>query len=215
MSIHERFRDPQHVSELFPGEGAHDRSQLFAGTGGRSVPALHQCRDGAVQVRVSGHGKASLFPGHFFPEVRPRRREAQRSGERRQNGPASHLFRDARELLLRRLFQAGRDRVRMGAARPQDGARPGQALGHRAQERRRGLRHLAGRDRASARAHHPSRRQGQLLGHGRHRALRPVLRDHLRPGSGSRLRETGVQDWGVRMRPVSGDMEPRVHAVQS
>ena len=52
--------------------------------------------------------------------------------------------------------------------------------------RRGGARLLAG---ARARRPHPrARRQGQLLGHGRHRPLRPVLRDPLLPGRRAPLR---------------------------
>ncbi len=44
----------------------------------------------------------------------PRGRQAQRSGRSRENGEASHVFRDARQFFVRRLFQAGRDKTRVG-----------------------------------------------------------------------------------------------------
>ena len=47
-------------------------------------------------------------------EVRPRRRQAQRSGKRRLHQSAPHLLRDAGEFLLRRLLQEGCDRVCLG-----------------------------------------------------------------------------------------------------
>ena len=53
-------------------------------------------------------------------------------------------------------------------------------LGHRPRQRRRGRGDLARRGRLPAGAH-PAPRQGQLLGDGRHRPVRPVLGDLLRP----------------------------------
>jgi hypothetical protein len=72
---------------------------------------------------------------------------------------------------------------------------PGQAVGHRLSRGRRGLRDLeqgGGRARRAHRAHR--RQQGrplhvrQLLDDGRHRPLRPLYRDLLRPRPGHRWR---------------------------
>ena len=67
-------------------------------------------------------------------------------------------------------------------------AAPSKLLGHRLHRRRRGLRHLDQGDRPAARARGAHRRQQgrqvpvrQLLDDGRHRPLRPLLRDLLRP----------------------------------
>ena len=66
---------------------------------------------------------------------------------------------------------------------------------------------------------HPrARREGQLLGDGRHRPLRPLLRDPLLPGQRAALPDRGggrrVPGRRVRVRPLARDLEPRVHAVR-
>ena len=95
----------------------------------------------------------------------------------------------------------------------------GQALGHRLCRGRRGLRHLARRDRPAGRADRAHRRQqgralrvGQLLDDGRHRPVRPVQRDLLRPRPRDRGRPARLSRRG--RRPLHRDLEQRVHAVQ-
>ena len=61
-------------------------------------------------------------------------------------------------------------------------------------------------------AHHPDRDERQFLGDGRHRPVRPMLRDFLRPrrpypGRTARLARR-------RRRPVHRDLESRLHAVR-
>ena len=56
------------------------------------------------------------------PEVRAGGRQAQRPRERRPHRAPPHVLRDARQLLVRRLLQARRDRVRLGV--PHAGPRP-------------------------------------------------------------------------------------------
>ena len=99
---------------------------------------------------------------------------------------------------FRRLFQARRDPLCLGIA--DQGLRPaqGQAVGHGLPGRRRSLRHLGPGDRRADRAHRAHRRQQgralrvrQLLADGRHRPLRPVLRDFLRPRPGHLGRPSG------------------------
>ena len=82
----------------------------------RPDAALHQLRHGAVQGRLPRAGQASLHPRGELPALPARRRQAQRSRERRLHGAPSHVLRDARQLQLRRLLQARRDPVRLGAA---------------------------------------------------------------------------------------------------
>ena len=72
------------------------------------------------------------------------------------------------------------------------------------------------------RARQPGRgpgRQGQLLGHGRHRPLRPVQRDPLPPGRRRPLRRGGgrppLPGPGLRLRSLDRDLEPGVHAVRA
>ena len=99
-------------------------------------------------------------------------------------------------------------------------------LGHRRQPadrhglhgRRRRLRPLEEGRRADRRPHPAPGREGQLLGHGRHGAVRSVLGGPLPPGRSPAVRRgggrAGLPGTGLRVRPVAGDLEPRLHAVQ-
>ena len=64
----------------------------------------------------NGRGGAAPPPGVHLPEVHPHRRHR----EHRQDRPPRHLLRDAGQLLLRRLFQAGGHRLVLGV--PDQGA---------------------------------------------------------------------------------------------
>ncbi len=95
----------------------------------------------------------------------------------------------------------------------------GQAVGDRVHRRRRGLRHLDEGDRRACRARRAHRRQQgcevrerQLLADGRHRAVRTLLRDLLRPRARGVRRPAGIAR--RRRRPLHRDLEPRVHAVR-
>ena len=61
------------------------------------------------------------------------------------------------------------------------------------------------------RAHRAHGREGQLLGHGRHWAVRTVLGNPHRPGSGPRHRPRGRAR--RRGRPLPRIVEPGVHAI--
>ena len=89
---------------------------VLAGPGQRPHPALHQRRHEPVQGRLPRRREPRLLPRHHLAEVRPRRRQAQRPRKRRLHPPPPHLLRDARQLQLRRLLQARRHRLRLGAA---------------------------------------------------------------------------------------------------
>ena len=82
----------------------------------RPDAALHQLRHGAVQGRVPRAGEAPVRARDDVAALRARRRQAQRPRERRLHRAPSHVLRDARQLQLRRLFQARRDPLRVGAA---------------------------------------------------------------------------------------------------
>ncbi len=169
---------------LLSGPGAPRGAQLLAGARRRSDPALHQRRDGAVQAHLPGAGAARLSPGGHLSEVRPRGRQAQRP---RAGGPdqaAPHLLRDARQLLLRRLLQARRDRASPGSSSPSPsylGLPPDRlwvTVHHTDDEARSLWREISG---LPATADLRSGRQGQLLADGRHRAVRALLGDLRRP----------------------------------
>ena len=146
----------------------------------RSDAAVHQRRDGAVQAHLPRRRAPRLPARGHLPEVRARRRQAQRP---RAGGPhhaAPHLLRDAGQLLLRRLLQARRDRVRLGVRHQPGVARhpAGAAVRHGAPDRRRRRASSGGRSPGSAEEPHlRPRRQGQLLADGRHGPVRAVLRD--------------------------------------
>ena len=84
----------------------HVRAVVARRAARRSDAALHQRRHESVQGRVSRHRHAAIQAGGQHAEVHPRRRQAQRSRRRRQGHLSPHVFRDARQLELRRLLQA-------------------------------------------------------------------------------------------------------------
>ena len=81
----------------------------------RSHAAVHQRRHEPVQGRVPGHREARLHARYHLAEMRARRRQAQRSGERRLHQSPPHVLRDAGQFQLRRLLQERRHRLRVGA----------------------------------------------------------------------------------------------------
>ena len=206
-------RDPSEIPGVLRGERARDDPLLDARPGQGPDAAVHQRRHGPVQGRLPRRGPARLHPRHDLAEVRPRRGQAQRPGERRAHRAPPHLLRDARQLLLRRLLQGRRHRLRLGVPDEDHGPAEGPPLGHRLPRRRRGRGALAEDRGPAARAGRPARREGQLLADGGHRPLRPLQRDPDRPGAVGRLRAARVRR-RLRLRPLPGDLEPGLHAVQ-
>ena len=78
--------------------------------------------------------------------------------------------------------------------------------------RRRGVCAVAGF--RAGRPHRRARRGRQLLVHGRHRPVRPVLRDPLLPRQRPALQRADLPGAGVRLRPVRRDLEQRLHGVR-
>ncbi len=145
--------------------------------------------------------------------MRTRRRQAQRSRQCRLHRAASHVLRDARQFLVRRLFQGSRHRIGLEAG--DQGIRPaeGQAHGHRLCRRRRGVRSLEENRGAPRIADHPHRGLRQFLADGRHRSVRAMLGDLLRPRRQDLGRPAGLA--GGRRRPLHRDLESRIHAVRA
>ena len=209
----QRQRDPQDLPRVFRGARPRNRALEPARAAQRSDAAVHQRRHGAVQERVHRHRAAAVPARDHVAEVRARRRQAQRPRQRRLHRPAPHLLRDARQLLVRRLLQGRGDRARL---EPGDqGVRPagGPAADHGLCRGRRGVRAVA-EDRGAAREPDPAHPHlRQFLGDGRHRAVRAVLGDLLRPRARGAGRAAGQPRRG--RRPLHRDLEPGVHAVRA
>ncbi len=170
-----------------------------------------------VQALLPGPGDAAVPARGERAEVRahPRHRG------RRQDHPARHVLRDVRQLLLRRLLQAGRHRAGLGPGhqaprRGRLGARGEQALPQRVRRRPRGARAVAQGHRPPGRADPAAGQEGELLVDGRARAGRPVLGDPLRPRArprtGLHTRAARAGHAGQARGPAAGDLEPGLHA---
>ena len=182
------------------------RAQFAAGAAQRPDAAVRQRRDEPVQGRVHRPRAARLRPGRVVAEVPARLGQAQRPGDGRTHAAAPHLLRDAGQLLVRRLLQGRGDRLRLGTDHARSTVFPTDRLwvtvfggtdAFAADDE--ALAIWRDRDRRAGRANPATGREGQLLAHGRHRAVRAVQRDPLRPRRGPDLGRRGVE----RRRPTS------------
>ena len=166
----------------------------------RNDPTLMFTNSGMVQFKnvFTGLEHPRLRPRHHQPEVRARRRQAQRPRQRRLYRPASHLLRDARQLLLRRLLQGARRSPTPGSSDPRLRPAEGPPARHRLPRRRRRLRPLEEGRGPPRRPHHPHRHRRQLLDDGPDRPLRPLLGDLLRPRRGDPRRPARLPRRGRR-----------------
>src|ERR671925_765473 len=109
---HADHRNPRAFPLVLRGAGASaDALGLARAVGLRPVRVAHHGRDAAVQALLHWGGGAALEAPDELPEVLPDHGYR----ERGLDAPAPHVLRDARQLLDRRLLQAGSGRVR---ARP-------------------------------------------------------------------------------------------------
>jgi hypothetical protein len=110
-----------------PTRSAADSWNILPATGTRSAPPPRWCPPTTRRCSSPTPGwcpssasssarRIPAIPARHQPEVRARRRQAQRPGAGRLHGAAPHLLRDAGQLLVRRLLQARRDPLRLGAA---------------------------------------------------------------------------------------------------
>jgi len=103
------------ISRFLSREGAHHRAVLIAAAR-RAESAFHQRGYESVRSDLSRATKAGMEAAARgrHPEMRSRRRKTQRSRRRRAGHLSPHVFRDARQLKLWRLFQKGSDRMGLG-----------------------------------------------------------------------------------------------------
>ena len=165
-----------------------------------------------------GTETARLRAGRDVAEVHAGERQAQRPRQRRAVAAPSHVLRDARQFLVRRLLQAGGDSVRVGAADRGLASVAGSALPHRLQgrgrhpARRRSVRRVDGA--RAAVAHQRARAGRELLADGRHRAVRALLRDPLLPRRPDPVPRAGLPRRRMQLRALRRDLEQRLHGVQ-
>ena len=197
--------------DYFAGHGHEVVREQPARAAQRPDAPVHQRRHGPVQERVHRRRAPAVQARDHLAEMRARRRQAQRPRQRRLHRPASHLLRDARQLLVRRLLQGAGDRAGLEPGHPGFRPRQGSPLGHRLPIGRAGESALE-EDRGPAGSAH-RRPRGKPLGDGRDRSLRLLLRDFLRSGAGRRGR--AARQPGRGRRPLPRVLEPRVHAVRA
>ena len=130
-------RDPPPVRRVLRRARPHRRAQREPRAGGRSDAAVHELRDGPVQGRLRRCRDPLVHAGGRLPARPARRGQAQRLRGGRAHAPPSHVLRDARQLVVRRLLQARGDPLGLGL--PDPGPRhPGRASGRDHLQGRRG-----------------------------------------------------------------------------
>ena len=125
------------LSAVLRGEGSPDRAERARRAAGRCHPAVYQCGDESVQGCVSGHRPPGLPAGGGYAEMHSGLGASQRPGGGGLQCSASYVFRNAGQLVVRRLFQAGGHRVGVGIADRGLGAAQRPTLRHRIRRRRR------------------------------------------------------------------------------
>ena len=182
----------------------------------RPLGAAHHRGHAPAQALLPGPREAAAQPRLTdLPEVLPHDRHR----ERRQHRAPPHVLRDARQLLDRRLLQARRGRVRVGALARGLRLRPRATSGSRSSR--------ATTSSASAPTRRRSRpgRRSACRASGSSCSTAPTTSGRpARPGRAARARSsTSTAAWtsaapddlpGRRQRALPGVLEPRVHAVR-
>ena len=118
--------------------------------------AVHQRGDEPVQGCVPWSRTTVLRPGHHRPEVHAGQREAQRPRQRRSLLASPYVLRDAGQLLVRRLLQAGCDPIRLDVADGEYGSCHRNGSTRRSSTARPGFRGTTRRMRSGARSFRPT-----------------------------------------------------------
>ena len=143
--------------------------------------AAHNGGDAAVQALLPRRGGAAVAAADLVPEVVPHDRHR----ERGTHAPAPHVLRDARQLLGRRLLQAGRRGVRLELSTRGLRARPRAASGSRSSAATRSSGSGPTRRRSSAGARSACRTSGSCCS-----AARTTSGSRARPGPAGRARSS-------------------------
>ncbi len=207
-----RLRVASRLDRVLRGQAAHDRAVGQPHPDASQRAHVHQLGDDAVRPLLPGRGGGAVQPppGGVGAALRAGRWQAQRPRRHRSVAAAPQLLRDDGQLQLRRLLQARGDRLGVGVRDRGARARRRPPVGHRPRERRRGRGPVGRRGRLPPPAH-PAPRQGQLLGDGGDRPVRPVVRDLL--GLRARRRARGRPGQPRGRGPLRRDLEPGVPAV--
>ena len=183
--------------------------------------ALHQRRHEPVQGRVSRPREARLHARGVGAEVHARQRQAQRSRQRRARRSAT--TRSSRcSAISRSATTSRKTRFRWpGRCSPRSGGSIRKRLVATVFKGEQGIprddeAYDVWRSYLPAGADRRARDGRQLLGDGRHRAVRPLLGDLLRP---RRPASPGTGDFmtdaAVGLRAVRRDLEQRLHGVRA
>jgi hypothetical protein len=131
---HEGGPDPRAVPVVL--RGARSSAPAFRSAralGSRSLGPAHHCGHAAAQALLPGPGGSAFAPLDLLPEELSHRRHR---GRRYHQAPPA-VLRDARQLLGRRILQAGRRGLCVGALDPGLRARTREHLDHGLRRRRR------------------------------------------------------------------------------